>query len=284
MSPDQPPPGASAVTQVESTDTRRFRVYRYKRGGGLERFDEFDVPVGPHTTVLDALRWIQLHHDPSLTLRHSCLHASCGTCGMQVDGREELACVCTVQDRGDEITVEPLANLPILTDLVVDMTGFFERFPHAHPIIRASQAPADGDGGDGPANGRHPDVTLKTDITLHHHPLHHLHRAAPPGVDFMRLEDCIECGLCLSACPVAATSHEYVGPAALAAAERLLEEPRGVQREDVLAWAGRPEGVWRCHVGFECTQACPTDAIPAERIMALRRELMFGNDDEEGKR
>ena len=70
----------------------------------------------------------------------------------------------------------------------------------------------------------------------------------------MRLEDCIECGLCLSACPVASTSHEYVGPAALAAAERLLEEPRGVRREDVLAWAGRPEGVWRCHVGFECTR------------------------------
>ena len=91
----------------------------------------------------------------------------------------------------------------------------------------------------------------------------------------MRLEDCIECGLCLSACPVAATSHEYVGPAALAAAERLLEEPRGVRREDVLAWASRPEGVWRCHVGFECTRArAPTDAIPAERIMALRRELI----------
>ena len=73
-----------------SPDTRRFRVYRYKRGDGGERFDEFDVPVDPHTTVLDALRWIQLHRDPSLTLRHSCLHASCGTCGMQVDGREEL--------------------------------------------------------------------------------------------------------------------------------------------------------------------------------------------------
>ena len=101
----------------------------------------------------------------------------------------------------------------------------------------------------------------------------------------MRLEDCIECGLCLSACPVAATSHDYVGPAALAAAERLLEEPRGVEREDVLAWAGRPEGVWRCHVGLECTRACPAEAIPAERIMALRRELMFGNHDEkEGKR
>ena len=243
-------PGAEATT----TETRRLRVYRFKRGDGAEHFDEFDVPVGPHTTVLDALRWIQRHRDPSLALRHSCMHASCGTCGVQVDGREELACVCSASDRGNEITVEPLANLPILTDLVVDMDGFHARFPDEHPIIRASEVLPD---------------------------------AQPPDgiTEYVRLEDCIECGLCLSACPVAATSHDYVGPAALVAAQRLLEEPRGADREDVLAWAGRPEGVWRCHVGLECTRACPSDAIPAERIMALRRELTLdGHDREEDTR
>ena len=175
---------------------------------------------------------------------------------------------------------------PVLTDLVVEMNGFFARFPHEHPIIRSSGSSSDGRDGEVHLEGQ-PEVTLDlpSPVPLHRHPLHHRHRAATPAVDFVRLEDCIECGLCLSACPVAATSHDYVGPAALAAAERLLEEPRGVKREDVLAWAGRPEGVWRCHVGFECTRACPTDAIPAERIMALRRELMFGGtDDEEGKR
>jgi len=181
--------------------------------------------------------------------------------------------VSSVQDHGKEITVEPLANLPVLTDLVVEMSGFFARFPHEHPIIRESQPAPDVEHGDA-MQAHHAEVLL-----------HHNHRAAPPGADFMRLEDCIECGLCLSACPVASTSQEYVGPAALAAAERLLEEPRGVKREDVLAWASRPEGVWRCHVGFECTEACPTDAIPAERIMALRRELTFGGDkDKESKR
>jgi len=262
-----------------SEETRSFRVYRYKRGNGGERFDEFEVPVGPHTTVLDALLWIKRHRDPSLALRHSCLHASCGTCGMLVDGREELACVCSVEDHGSEITVQPLANLSILTDLVVEMNGFFARFPHEHPIIRASEPPPDARGGEIHLEGDH-EVTLDPlPGPLHYHPLHHDHRAAPPGADFMRLEDCIECGLCLSACPVAATSRGYVGPAALAAAERLLEEPRGVKREDVLAWAGRPEGVWRCHVGLECTRSCPADAIPAERIMALRRELIFDDGD-----
>jgi len=266
--PDQSPTGQSGP-HIGQTDTRRLRVFRYKRGDGRERFDEFEVPVGPQTTVLDALRWIQLHRDPTLTLRHSCMHASCGTCGLQVDGREELACVCAIQDHGAEIMVEPLANLPILTDLVVQMEGFFARFPHEHPIIRSSEPPPDVEHGD-PMEAHHAEVLL-----------HHRHRAAPLGADFMRLEDCIECGLCLSACPVASTSHEYVGPAALAAAERLLEEPRGVRRDDVLAWASRPEGVWRCHIGFECTQACPTDAIPAERIMALRRELTFAHHGHE---
>ena len=284
MSTERPSPAAPDTTQAGEEETRRLRVYRYKRGDGGERFDEFEVPVGPRTTVLDALRWIQRHRDPSLALRHSCLHASCGTCGMQVDGRETLACVCSVQDHGPQITVEPLANLPVLTDLVVEMNGFFARFPHEHPIIRSSGSPTDGPAGEVHLEGDH-EVTLDVLGPLHHHPLHHDHRAAPPAVDFVRLEDCIECGLCLSACPVAATSHDYVGPAALAAAERLLEEPRGVKREDVLAWASRPEGVWRCHVGFECTRACPAEAIPAERIMALRRELMFGGpDDAEGKR
>ncbi|MGZ4201361.1 MAG: 2Fe-2S iron-sulfur cluster-binding protein, partial [Thermoleophilaceae bacterium] len=184
---------------------------------------------------------------PSLTLRHSCLHASCGTCGVKVNGREELACVCSLADEGERITVEPLDNLPVLTDLVVDMGDFFARFPDEHPLIRSSEAP--------------PEAEPPEDLG-----------------GFLRLEDCIECGLCLSACPVAATSCEYVGPAALTTAERLLEEPRGVDPDDVLSWVSRPEGVWRCHVALECTRACPSDAIPAERIMALRHKLIFDRD------
>jgi succinate dehydrogenase / fumarate reductase iron-sulfur subunit len=215
--------------------TRRLRVYRYTRDGSPERFEEFDVPVGPHTTILDALHWIQRNRDRTLMVRHSCMHASCGTCGVQVDGREQLACVCEVAGLGEEITVEPLANLPVLADLVVDMGDFFARFPEPHPIVRS----------------------------------------VAEGQDYVRLEDCIECGLCLSACPIAA-SNRYVGPAALVAAQRLLEEPRGAQPQAVLAWASGPGGAWQCHLGLECTNACPTGALPVERIMALRRELIAG--------
>lgn len=241
------------TSTADTTETRRIRVYRFKRGDTAgEHFDEFDVPAGPRTTVLDALRWIQLNRDPSLALRHSCMHASCGTCGVQVDGHEVLSCVSAIADHGTEMTVEPLANHPILTDLVVDMGEFFARFPDKHPMLRASEV---------------------------------LPEAQPPDglAGYVRLEDCIECGLCLSACPVASVSHDYVGPAALASAQRLIEEPRGADREDVLAWASRPEGVWHCHLGFECNLACPVDALPADRIMALRHELTVG-DHAQGKR
>ena len=232
---------------MSSIETRRFRVYRYKRGDPGWRFDLFDVPVTGRMTVLEALRWAQLHLDRTLALRHSCLHASCGTCGVQVDGREVLACVTPVDELGATITVEPLANIPVLTDLVVDMREFVARFPDEIATVRAAEQPPGAD--------------------------------PPDGIDaYGRFEDCIECGLCLSACPVSATSDAYVGPAALAAAQRLLEEPRGVDPARVLDWADDPSGAWRCHTAFECTAACPSDVRPAERIMALRGALAGRGD------
>jgi succinate dehydrogenase / fumarate reductase iron-sulfur subunit len=236
---------ATDVTASGTTETRRFRVFRSKRDDREPRYDSFDVPVGPRTTVLEALRWIQVHEDRSLALRHSCFHASCGTCGVLVNGREVLGCVTMVHDLGPTITVEPLANIPVLTDLVVDMDEFFERFPDETPVVRRSGYRAD---------------------------------AVPPDgiAAYTRYEDCIECGLCLSACPVAATSDGYVGPAALAAAQRLLEEPRGTDPDRILDWADDPLGAWRCHAAFECTQACPSGVNPAARIMALRGVLVGG--------
>jgi succinate dehydrogenase / fumarate reductase iron-sulfur subunit len=230
------------------TGTRTFRVFRWKRGGDEEsRMETYDgVPIGPRTTVLEALRWIQLHLDRSLILRHSCFHASCGTCGLRVNGREVLGCVTFAHDLGTVITVEPIANVPVLADLVVDMTEFYERFPDDPPLIRTSEF---------------------------------LPEARTPGgiESYERYEDCIECGLCLSACPIASTSEGYVGPAALAAAQRLLEEPRGdVDPREILDWADDPLGAWRCHAIFECTEACPSGVRPAERIMSLRGALVGG--------
>lgn len=249
-------PDANAGTAIEasettaaSVETRSFRVFRFTREDGTSRFDTFEAEVKPESTVLDALRWIKIHSDQSLSFRHSCFHASCGTCGVRVNGREALACVTSVADLdAGRVTVEPMANFPVMADLVVDMTSFVARFPQPHPATRASEIPRSAE--------------------------------VPSDVDeYDRFEDCIECGLCLSACPVAATDDSYVGPAALAYAQRMLEEPRGADVAGILEWADGDNAAWRCHAAFECTEACPSNVRPAQRIMHLRRALTTGRGD-----
>jgi succinate dehydrogenase / fumarate reductase iron-sulfur subunit len=228
-----------------SETTVTFRVHRYKQGDDAAHHDRFEVPIGPRTTVLDALTLIRRTQDPSLTLRHSCFHASCGTCGMKVNDRDVLACVTNVRElRSDEIVVEPLDNAPLVSDLVVDMGPFYARLNAVdRPLVRESELVA----GSSTAEG--------------------IPRAE-------RYEDCIECGICVSACPIAATDPAYLGPAALAAADRVREEPRGVDVAFVLRLADDPHGAWRCHAAFECSEACPSGVDPAGHIMNLRRSLI----------
>lgn len=231
------------VAAAPEEATCRVEVFRMKRGADDGHYDVFDVPVAAGTSVLDALLWIKHHRDPTLALRHSCLHASCGTCGVIVNGREVLGCVTQVRAVGPHLRVEPLANMPILTDLVVDMAEFYRRFPTEPPLLRKSEFQPEA----------HPPDTAQR---------------------YARYEDCIECGLCLSACPVAATSTDFAGPAALVAAERLLEEPRGRSVDDLRGCVDRSSGAWRCHAAFECAAVCPAGVNPAERIMHLRGELL----------
>jgi succinate dehydrogenase/fumarate reductase iron-sulfur protein len=240
---DQPQTAEQAIA------TCHLRISRSTDGDGAKRFDEFDVPVQEDMTLFDALRWVQLHCDPTLVLRHSCLHASCGTCGMRVNGREELACVCFLADCGDEVTIEPLANLPVKGDVVVDMDPFYARFPDGHPIIRVSEVPP----------GAEPPEDLEA---------------------YVRLEDCIECALCLSACPVVACDGGFVGPAALGAAGRLLDEPRGSDRDQLLNWIAGPEGVWLCTTCAACVEACPAGIEQLPAIIDMRRALVERGDIE----
>jgi len=227
--------------------TVRVSVFRRKEGDdpAEQRYDTFDVAVGPRAMILDALVAIRRQQDATLAFRHSCFHASCGTCGMRVNGREGLACVTPVPD-GDEVVVEPLANIPILSDLVVDMNVFYEDFDEAgRPLVRAD------------------------DLIPECEPAE--------GIDQLeRYEDCIECGICLSACPVAGSDPRYVGPAALAAAWRLVDEPRGRDPGPVLQLMDSEQAAWRCHLAWECSEACPSGVDPAGAIMRLRRAAAAG--------
>lgn len=234
-----------------------FRVFRYKQGDPAPHYDTFTLRVDDRTTVLEALQTIRRDLDPTLMLRHSCHHASCGTCGMRVNGREVLACVTRVADLGPKITVEPLQNAPLVTDLVVDMGPFYARFVQpGRPFVRASEAlPQAEPPGWLIAEGRDPQSGL---------------------AGYERFENCIECGLCTSACPVMASDPAYFGPAALAAAWRVVEEPRGRDPQAALRWADDEHGCWRCHLAFECSEVCPSAVDPGRQIMRLRRRLLFG--------
>ena len=221
-----------------------FKILRYKQGQDSPSFQTFTTSVDEDTTVLVALQDIRRDQDPSLALRHSCHHASCGTCGMKINGREELACVVKVLELGtSSVLVEPLDNLPLLSDLVVDMVGFYEKYTKfGMPYLRQSEFMAGAE--------------------------------LPEGIDqFQRYENCLECGLCVSACPITGSDSDYLGPAAMAAAWRVAAEPRSSDPDFALNWVDNQHGCWRCHVAYECTEVCPSDVDPGGSIMALRKSL-----------
>ena len=223
-------------------------------------WQEYSVPVQAGAYVLDALE-AALQQDPTLLFRHACHHASCGSCGLRVNGRERLACITPLAEvtrPGQPVRLEPLRNFPVIGDLLVDFGPFLHRLAEVDlPPVR-SAAPAAGEGQ--PAGAED-----------------FFYPESRPVAGFNRLENCIECGLCLSACPVAASDPAYLGPAALASAGRLLDESRGRETQGAAALADRTHGAWRCHGAFECTQVCPAGVDPAREIMLLRRKLMRGN-------
>jgi succinate dehydrogenase / fumarate reductase, iron-sulfur subunit len=197
-----------------------------------------EVPEGSY--VIDAIE--RVYASNGLVWRHACHHASCGSCALRIDGVERLPCVTPLADYkpGKPITLQPLAHFPRIADLVVDFKPFFERMREVGmPIIRHDET---------------------ADCI----------RAIPNAE--LRFENCIECGLCVSACP-AMTNRTFLGPAALAAAERLLEEPRGADTERVRDLVDRPNGVWACRSSYQCSAVCPTGVDPAGAIIRLRRRI-----------
>ncbi len=223
----------------------RFKIFRYKPGAiDPPRYDTYDLKVGPTTTILEILEIIRTEYDSTLMYRHSCHHACCGTCAYKINGREGLGCVTNVMELGsDEVMVEPLDALPNLVDLVADMTDFYRDYDPAWDYLRPSEWFPEAE--------------------------------TPPEVDhYERFENCIECGACVSACPVSAAGDFYMGPAVLAAINRQVEKGTA-SIPLMLNLAGSERGVWQCHSAYECSAVCPTDVNPAGHIMDLRRRLMW---------
>ncbi|BAJ64785.1 succinate dehydrogenase/fumarate reductase iron-sulfur subunit [Anaerolinea thermophila] len=232
--------------------TVTFTVYR-KKDEQPARYDTFTLEVSPDEYVLDAVERIWAFHDRSLVFAHACHHSTCGACGMRVNGVERLTCITPIREvtrNGGTVRVEPLRNFPVVSDLAVDMSRLYRAMdavqaPAVHPL---DAAPLEGGGIRPPREVPQPE----------------------DEGEFYRLADCIECGLCVSACPVAGTDPTYLGPAALAGAQL-----QGVaQNPDLLGVVDCAEGVWRCHSAYECTAVCPSNVQPGWRIMDLRRQVV----------
>ena len=228
--------------------TVTFQVFR-KKGGEAAHYDDFKLEVDPNEYVLDGVERVWAYHDRTVVFRHACHHSTCGACGMRVNGVEKLTCITPISEvtsNGGVVRVEPLRNFPVVSDLAVDMGKLYTQMD---------------DAGHQPVNSDFKEAIQSES------------RPAGPESDkqeFLRLSDCIECGLCISACPVSASSSDYLGPAILAGAQQ-----HGINGDDrLLRLVDCEDGAWRCHSAFECTAVCPSFVDPGWRIMDLRKQVI----------
>ena len=213
---------------------------------------EFRLDVGRGMTVLDALICIKNEYDGSLALRYSCRSAICGSCAMTINGSEKLACRTSLRkelERHGQMTIAPLRNLPVIKDLVVDMASFWEKIYDVDPwLVSAVQPSREG-------------VSAQVKAREHANP------------QFHNVDACIMCGACVAACTVYEVSKGFIGPAALAKADRFLSDPReSPSSTRARLWALQEEnGIWDCTRCNFCVEVCPKDVKPMEAIIRLRR-------------
>jgi len=239
------------TNSVSASKIITLRIARFNPKKDDERkFMEFQVPVAKWTTVLEAILDVKKHFDHSVAVRYSCRQATCGSCGMVINGRPRLACFTKISElNSDVVTVEPMHNFPIIRDLAVR----FERLFDSHHKVKPFLIRDDSDVSDG-----------QKEISQ-----------SPDELDqFVQFANCIKCGLCNSACPTMATDSTFVGPQALAQAYRYVADNRDKGKDDRLKIIDESHGIWRCHFAGSCSQVCPKGVDPAMGIQLLRGYLL----------
>jgi succinate dehydrogenase / fumarate reductase, iron-sulfur subunit len=231
---------------------RVFRINAVQNPKDVPHFDEFQVPVKKWTTVLDALLDAKSYQDSSIGIRYSCRMASCGSCGMKINGIPRLACYTKISDLDtNTITCEPLPNFPYIRDLVTDFSQFFDHHRSVMPFIKNKKA----------------DIPNVNELTEY--------EQTPQDLDkFLQFSYCIKCGLCYSACPTVATDLKFPGPQALSQAYRYLADSRDSDKSKRLKVIDTSHGIWRCHFAGSCSHVCPKGVDPALGIQLLRSHLL----------
>ena len=229
------------MANAPETTLVKFEVFRYgpEQGPG-EHWQTYEVPCPPDWVVLDALNYIKDEIDPTLSHRWSCRMGVCGSCGMMINGTPELTCKAFVRDLPQPIRVAPLANFPIVRDLVVELDSFVNKLTSVKPwIIRKAERDLD----------------------------HGEYLQSPDDLDnFKQFSMCINCCLCYAACPVLAHEPDFIGPAALALGFRYNQDSRDEGEAARFETIAGDNGVWNCSYANECSEVCPKNVDPAAAV------------------
>jgi fumarate reductase iron-sulfur subunit len=211
----------------------------------------YDIPYRADMVVLDALNYIKHQMDGSLTFRWSCRMGICGSCGMMVNGTPRLTCGTYLREfYPNPVVVEPLANFPIIRDLVIDMSDFMDKLGQVQPwIIREEEAPLEAGA----------------------------YRQSPAQHErYQQFSMCINCMLCYAACPVYAMEPAFLGPAAIALARRYNLDSRDEGKAQRLLTIAGSDGVWECTFVGECSVVCPKGVDPAKAIQQTKWDTTLG--------
>lgn len=265
-------------TAIEGVDKEALRdqifikVFRANslRGDSSHYFDTFEIPIQRWTTVLDALLYAKSYQDSSIGIRYSCRMASCGSCGMKINGIPRLACYTNISELGnqDTITCEPLPNFPHIRDLVTDFSQFFNHHKDMQPYIHNENA----------------DIKKEQEENKNMAKKISEFKQTPEDLDrYLQFSYCIKCGLCYSACPTASTDLKFPGPQALAQMYRYIADNRDEAIKERLDIVDNKHGVWRCHFPASCSVVCPKGVDPALGIQLLRGHLMGLSKNENSK-
>lgn len=227
-------------------DTITMQVTRYRPEDEAQpSVQEYEVPCPRDWVVLDGLNYVKDRLDGTLSYRWSCRMGICGSCGMTVNGEPKLTCATFLADYAPgPIRVEPLHNFPIIRDLIIEMGDFMRKLVRVKPwIVRDAEKPL----GDG--------EYLQTPQELD---------------EYSQFSMCINCMLCYAACPIYGLDPKFIGPAAIAIAQRYNLDSRDEGGPERLELLSEHEGIWGCTFVGECTVVCPKHVDPAGAIQRYK--------------
>jgi succinate dehydrogenase / fumarate reductase, iron-sulfur subunit len=242
--------GKKYPAKADAKNVRTFRVYRWNEEDGHNpHIDEYEVDMstcGP--MVLDALIKIKNEIDSTLTFRRSCREGICGSCAMNIDGNNTLACTKAIEDCKGDVKVYPLPHMPVVKDLVPDLTHFYAQYASIKPWLRTQTPP--------PPDGER--LQSKED------------RSKLDG-----LYECILCACCSTSCPSYWwNSDKYLGPAVLLQAYRFIADSRDEDTGARLDDLEDPFKLYRCHTIMNCTNTCPKGLNPAKAIGEIKKLMV----------